>query len=192
MTAPRNFALGGAIAAVLCVGMLVYNRGSRQAPLEATMTAPRNFALGGAIAAVLCVGMLVYNRGSRQAPLEATMARGMQGSMVFSPRRAFTVPKCLTRSQPRTFAIAEPETSWNQLLDKAGQKETYALAPEEKMQIVRGIYVNRDEIKKHYDSLWEGSKKRKEMTMKLKKLKRFLKYGLLDVPDADVIPADLK
>lgn len=60
-------------------------------------------------------------------------------------------------------------------------------------------------------NLVQGSKSRKDMTLSLKRLKRFLKYGLLDCPgditeparknnlhqfcfnaDADVIPADLQ
>ncbi|GAB5353913.1 hypothetical protein AAMO2058_000075000 [Amorphochlora amoebiformis] len=91
-------------------------------------------------------------------------------------------------------AVAEPGTSqsWPQLLDQVGKKETYQMPPADKMALVKQIYVNRDAIKEAFDSAKEGTKDKKEMKMQLKRLKRFLSYGLLDCPEADVIPSDLK
>eukprot|EP00471_Norrisiella_sphaerica_P000604 CAMPEP_0184483048 /NCGR_PEP_ID=MMETSP0113_2-20130426/4657_1 /TAXON_ID=91329 /ORGANISM="Norrisiella sphaerica, Strain BC52" /LENGTH=147 /DNA_ID=CAMNT_0026863179 /DNA_START=92 /DNA_END=535 /DNA_ORIENTATION=+ len=123
-----------------------------------------------------------------------------RGRMALNAPRVISGPGCMTRLAPMR-AIKEPTStstgtevgqSWAQLLDTVSKKESYQLPPEQKMELVRQIYVARDDIKEAYDRTREGTSRRRDMTMSLKRLKRFLKYGLLDCPDADVIPDDLK
>merc|ERR1712146_758138 len=162
------------------------------------MRSTQSFAIGSAVCCAILISV-AYTFGTRPSgALESVMTGA----------RCRQIPRMHIQSSPSlpnmrrshylpAFAIKEPtaaatvagdvgQQSWAILLDRVSRKETYQLPPAEKMDIVRQIYVARDDIKAAYDRTNEGSKRRRDMTLSLKRLKRFLKYGLLDCPDADV------